>query len=123
MWNVVYSILALLICLLLGYVTYYLVGGIPASLYGMLILTILLSLNIIQANKLNATIQWIIANMGVCFVPAAVGIIEYVTLIRSYGLIITASVIGTTLLLLAIVGFLYQHFIDNKQDNKNNEKS
>ena len=121
MLNVIYSILALMSCLLLGYGTYYLVGGIPASLYGMLILTILLSFNIIKADRLNKTIQWIIANMGVCFVPAAVGIIEYVSLIKSYGLIITASVIGTTLLLIAIVGFLYQHFIESKQEVKNNE--
>ena len=63
MWNILYSILAILSCLLLGYGVYYLIGGIPASLYGMLILTIFLSFNIIKAERINETIQWIISNM------------------------------------------------------------
>ena len=117
MWNILYSILAILICLLLGYCTYYLIGGIPASLYGMLILTICLSLNVIKADRINQTIQFIISNMGVCFVPAAVGIIEYVSLIKSYGLIITISVIFTTFALITIVAMLYQYFVENEQDS------
>ncbi len=115
MWNVLYSLLAILGCLLLGYGVSYLVGGIPASLYGMLILTTLLSFNIIKAERIKQTIQWIIANMGICFVPTSIGIVEYVSLIKSYGLIITVAVIFTTLLLMTIVGFLYQYVIENEK--------
>lgn len=114
MHNALYSLASIVVCLLLGYALHFIAGGLPPSLYGMIILTTLLTLKIIKVDKLTTTVQWIIANMGVCFVPAAIGIIEYVALIKEFGLIITVIVVSTSLLLMALVGFLYQHFIDNK---------
>ncbi|MGJ8694112.1 MAG: CidA/LrgA family protein [Thalassotalea sp.] len=114
MQNTLYSIGAILLSLALGHVCYYFVAVIPASLYGMLILTVGLSTRLVEAQKLTATIKWSIANMGICFVPAAVGIVEYIALIKSYGVSITIIVVLTTLLLIAIVGFAYQTFISNK---------
>lgn len=122
MWNILYSISVILCCLLLGHLVYNIVGGIPASLYGMLILTISLSLKVVNAERINQTVQWIIRNMGVCFVPAAVGIIEYVSLIKTYGFIITIAVIVTTLALITIVAFLYQYFIEKEQPPTHDDK-
>ena len=109
--NVIYSLTAILISLTIGHGVFYLVGGIPASLYGMLILTFSLHFRVIKAEKLKVSIQWIIRNMGICFVPAAVGIIEYVALLKEFGISITLMVMITTLLLMTVVGFLYQKFI------------
>lgn len=111
MLNACYTISAIFICLLLGHGVFYLIGGIPASLYGMLLLTFGLSRRIIDHNKMTSTIQWLIHNMGVCFVPAAVGIVEYWYLIKIHGLSITFIVITTTLILLALVGYLYQKLL------------
>lgn len=115
MLNFIYTFISIACCLAFGYFCYYLLPVIPASLYGMMTLTVALSANLINAEKINTTMQWAIRNMGVCFLPAAVGIIEYVTLLEEFGLAITLIAIITTLILMAIVGFLYQHYLETKQ--------
>lgn len=119
MKNVIYSLIAILLSLLIGHAIFFLIGGIPASLYGMLFLTISLQFKLINAEKLSHTVQWIIDNMGICFVPAAVGIIEYVYLLKEFGLSITLISVITTLILIAMVGYLYQTFVSNHKHINN----
>lgn len=119
MKNVIYSLIAILLSLLIGHTIFFLIGGIPASLYGLLFLTISLHFKLINAEKLSQTVQWIIDNMGICFVPAAVGIIEYVYLLKAFGLSITLLSVITTLLLITIVGYLYQTCISSHKKKCN----
>lgn len=106
--NILYATLSLLICLGCGYGVNYLLGGLPPSLYGMAILTIALQLKLINADKLSALIAWGLRHMGVCFVPAGVGIIEHGNLIKQHGLAIVAITFITTFLILTFVGVIYQ---------------
>lgn len=114
MTNIIYSIGAISICLALGYCLCFFIGGIPASLYGMLLLTLGLSTRIINPDRLEKTIKWAIKNIGICFVPAAVGIVEYIYLLKIYGLSITLIVVLTTVLLLTTVGYYYQRSLSSK---------
>jgi len=110
--NHIYTAIVITCCLLAGYGCAYIYSGFPASLYGLLILTICLQLKLISDEKIRPTIDWIIANMGICFVPAGVGIMEHFGLLADYGLHMLIISIMTTLLLLFIVGWLkqtYQH--------------
>lgn len=105
-----YAIFSLLICLGCGYGLNYLLGGLPPSLYGMAILTIALQIKWINADKLSAFIAWSIRHMGVCFVPAGVGIIEHGNLIKQHGLAIVVITFITTFLILTFVGVIYQKY-------------
>ena len=117
--NVPYAILALLICLAAGYGINTLIGGLPPSLYGMVVLTIALQLKWINADRVSACIAWGIRHMGVCFVPAGVGIIEHENLIKQHGLAIVLITFLTTFLLLSFVGIAYQNYEKRIKKNSN----
>ena len=119
--NHLYSLGAIALCLLLGYGINWLIDFLPASLYGMLALPLGLQLGVIDTKRMQQTIDWIIKNMGVCFVPAGVGIMEHQQLIQSYGIAITVLIIISTLLLILVVGFFYQRSIN--KSNKHRVKS
>jgi len=116
--NVLYSALTITICLVLGKLIAATIGGLPASLYGMLIFTCALHFQLANADKISSTITWIIQNMGVCFVPAGVGIINHFQLIKSHGLALVAIIFISTFILLTFVGLGYQYIID-KADKGN----
>ena len=108
--DALYSATCICACLLVGHFISQGVGGLPRSLYGLIIFTTLLHYGVIKARKIQASIAWGIRHMGVCFVPAGVGIIEHFELIKHHGIAIVALTFITTLLLLTLVGFLYQRY-------------
>ncbi|MCJ8319792.1 MAG: CidA/LrgA family protein [Colwellia sp.] len=117
--NAFYSTTIIAACLALGkFIAAYL-GGLPASLYGMLIFTSVLHFQLVNPKKIAASISWIIQHMGVCFVPAGVGIINHYQLIKDHGFALVAIVFISTFTLLSFVGLTYQHLVINK-DNCNN---
>jgi len=116
MKNMLYSIAALALCLVLGKLIAAYFGGLPASLYGMIIFTLLLHFQILNASKIKKCIEWGLQNMGVCFVPAGVGIIDHFELIKSYGLSIVFIIFITTFILMTLVGLWYQNIINNSQN-------
>jgi len=111
-YDVGYAVCAILICIALGELIYAIAGGLPASLYGMIVFTLLLKIRWINDKKIDASIRWIIANMGVCFVPAGVGIIQHYELIAKHGISIVLITFVTTFLLLTAIGLSYQKSLD-----------
>jgi len=106
--------MAIALCLALGKLIFSMVGGLPASLYGMILLNIFLALGVFKPERLKGTITWCINNMGVCFVPAGVGIINYFDLVTKFGIEILFIICSTTLLLISLVGLLAEKYISNK---------
>ncbi len=115
MKNVLYSIIAVALCLLIGKITTALIGGLPASLYGMIIFTLLLHFQFLNASRIKKSIEWALQNMSVCFVPAGVGIINHYELIKTHGLTIVFIIFITTFLLMTLVGLWYQMIVDSSQ--------
>lgn len=115
MSTLIYSLVAISACLLVGYGVHFTVGGLPPSLYGMIIFTISLHKKLINDKKVATTIHWILKNMGVCFVPAGVGIIEHYDLIKLYGVAMVLITFITTWLLLTFVGLTVQQQENNKE--------
>ncbi|GHE81218.1 CidA/LrgA family protein [Thalassotalea profundi] len=118
--NIAYAIVSLLICLGLGYGISAITGGLPPSLYGMAILTLSLQLKWISAERISVFTTWAIRHMGVCFVPAGVGIIEHKQLIQQHGLAIVAITFVTTFLVLTFVGLIYQKHEEKSQTKPTN---
>jgi len=103
-----YSVLAITLCLLLGYITYAYFSIIPASLYGMFYFAIALHLGVIKSERVSATVSWIIKHMGVCFVPAGIGIMNYFDLLKANGWLLLLFTILSTIVLMILVGWMYQ---------------
>lgn len=111
MKNVLYTIFSISICLLLGKLANYLLAALPASLYGMIIYAIFLQLNWFSAEKVIKTNQWFIKHMGVCLVPAGMGIINHFQLIQQHGLALVIIIFSSTFILLTVIGYLSERFL------------
>lgn len=113
--NVLYSIFALTTCVVIGRLLAYFAPILPSSLYGLILFTLTLHFRLFDADKIKASVVWSIKHMGVCFVPAGVGIINHLELIKQHGIAIVAITFTTTFILLTAVGVLYQrHEASNK---------
>jgi len=81
----------------------------------MAIFTLLLHYRFLNAQRIKPCIEWALANMAVCFVPAGVGIINHFELIKQHGIALVAIIFFTTFLLLTIVGLGYQRKINQDE--------
>lgn len=113
--HIVYSLACIFGCLYLGYGINLIFGGLPGSLYGMILFAFLLKFQIFQAEKIKPTVQWIISHMGVCFVPAGVGIMNHFELLKTQGITIIFIIVFTTVLLISFIGLLHKYYLE-KQD-------
>ena len=111
MKNAAYTITAIFFCLLVGKLFNYVVGGLPASLYGMILFCLFLKVGWFSPVKIHKANQWIIKNMGVCFIPAAVGVINHFDLIKIHGFTIVSIILVTTFMLITIVGYLAEKYL------------
>lgn len=109
--NIFYTIFAICVCLVFGKLIHFTVGGLPASLYGMMIYCLLLQLNLLNPLKISQANQWIIKHMGVCFVPAAVGVIDHFELIKNHGFAIVSIIFFTTFMLLTFIALLAEKYL------------
>lgn len=118
-FNVLYSMFAIFSCLALGKICAFFSPFLPSSLYGLFIFTLTLHLKIFNAERIKTSVVWGVKHMGVCFVPAGVGIMNHYELIRQFGFTIVMITFLTTFILLTIVGLHYQRYaIDNENDEK-----
>ena len=122
MKNALYSILIIALCLLVGKIIAASLGGLPGSLYGLILFTSVLHFKIVSADKIQQTVAWIISHMGICFVPSGVGIINHFNLLKNHGITIVAIIFFTTFLLLSIVGLWFERITSNTTTNKNDHK-
>lgn len=106
------------LCLLIGKTIAATINGLPGSLYGLLLFTGVLHFKIVSADKTEQTIAWLISHMGICFVPAGVGIINHFNLLKTHGITIVAIIFFTTFLLLSIVGLWFEHATSSEATSK-----
>ncbi len=121
MKDVIYSILAIAGCVLIGKFVAYTLGGLPSSLYGLTCFTLLLHFKVLSADKIKSSIEWIMKNMIVCFVPAGVGIIEHFDLIKQHGFAIVFIIFITTFLLITVIGVLFELKIRRQNSTQTTE--
>ncbi|WP_448546760.1 CidA/LrgA family protein [Thalassotalea fusca] len=118
--NALYCAATIGLCLILGHFISEYLGGLPRSLYGLILFTLMLHWRWIDANRVKASIAWGLRNMGVCFVPAGVGIIEHFQLVKQHGLAIVGITFVTSLMLLTFVAYFYRKLDPN--DTRNGSK-
>ena len=101
--------MVILACLLVGKaVAALLPFAFPGSILGLLILFVLLSLQLVKLHWVEQGASLLLRHMGVLFVPVAVGLVAWLEPLRQSIEIILLCVVIGIVLILAVVGRLYQ---------------
>lgn len=93
---------------------------IPASIYGLVIMFILLSFKIIKLEKIEKTADFLIQIMPIMFVPSAVGIITVWANLKNILIPFILIVIATTVIVMVVTGKTAELVI--KYDRRSNSE-
>lgn len=96
---------------------------IPASIYGLVIIFILLSLKIIKLEKIEKTADFLIQIMPIMFVPPAVGIIKVWANLKNILVPFILIIMVTTVAVMVVTGKTTEFVIKSnrrKSDERNN---
>lgn len=98
-------------------INYYIPLPVPANIYGMIILFILLCLGIVKIEQIKETGKFLLDIMPMLFIPSAVGIMSTFDLLSSIWLeiIIIIITIVTTTLVMGITGIVTQRIISHQK--------
>nr|WP_290054707.1 CidA/LrgA family protein [uncultured Muribaculum sp.] len=81
---------------------------VPSSIIGMLLLTAALKLRIVRLMWVDRVSDFLVKNLGFFFVPAGVGLINCLGLIKAQWLPIIGASIVSTFLIIAVTGWVHQ---------------
>ena len=95
-------------CLALGELIVSITGiKLPASIIGMLILTLLLKLKVVKLEWVRGLTDFLIANLGFFFVPPGVALMLYFDVIRAELVPIVVATVVSTMLVLVTTGWVH----------------
>ncbi|MCL1949646.1 MAG: CidA/LrgA family protein [Turicibacter sp.] len=95
---------------------------LPSSVIGLVLLFVLLSAGIIKLGHVEAIGNILVDNVGLFFVPAGVGAIKSLGILREDPFVDLLVILLATIILLACSGFCTQLFL-NAGKNKSKKKS
>lgn len=108
-------------CLALGELLALIPGlGIPGSILGMLILTLLLERKIVKPETIKPVCKFLISNMAFFFIPPGVALMLYFDLIAKEWLPITVATVVSILVVLLVTGHLHQYLHNRFKKHHNN---
>lgn len=79
---------------------------IPGSILGIIVLFILLETRIVRLEWIDIGASWLLAELLLFFIPAAVGVMKYIPMLESDGVRILIVVIFSTFIVMASSGLL-----------------
>lgn len=88
---------------------------IPGSIYGMILLFILLCCGIVKLSQIKETGTFLIDIMPMLFIPSAVGIISQFDQLKSIWIHIVIITIVTTFIVMGVTGLVTQGIIRMKK--------
>lgn len=114
--NYLKEFVILCVCLFLGAITRSIINyPIPEPVYGMIYLFIALQFNILKSEDIKETSDGILKNLAFLFVPAGVGILANVDVIKGKIFQIIILVIIGTIISMALTGLVVQ-FLQRRKD-------
>ena len=84
---------------------------VPASIYGLLIMFILLCTHIVKLTDVEDTAKFLIEIMPIMFIPAGVGLIESVDVLKPMLLPVSIITVSVTVIVMAVTGLVTQAII------------
>ena len=107
-------------CLALGELIIYLTHiPLPSSILGMLLLTLLLKLKVIRLEWVRSISDFLVGNIGFFFVPPGVAVMLYFDIIKAQLVPIVVASVVSTVLVLAVTGWVHQRY-GKAKDKANN---
>ncbi|MGG4342576.1 CidA/LrgA family protein [Paenibacillus lautus] len=91
--------------------------GIPGSILGIVVLFILLETKVLRLEWIELGANWLLAELLLFFIPAAVGIMKYFPMLEAEGLQILAVVLFSTVIVMVSSG-LTAGFISSRKERK-----
>lgn len=91
---------------------------IPGSIYGLLILFILLMTGAIKVEQIKETVNFFLETMPLFFIPAAVGIMAIIGDVKEMLLPLLLVTLVTTLLVFVVTGKVAQFMIHHTKEKK-----
>ncbi|RAR42559.1 CidA/LrgA family protein [Paenibacillus sp. MDMC362] len=91
--------------------------GIPGSILGIVVVFILLETKILRLEWIELGANWLLAELLLFFIPAAVGIMKYFPMLEAEGLQILAVVLFSTVIVMVSSG-LTAGFISSRKERK-----
>ncbi|MGV3488908.1 MAG: CidA/LrgA family holin-like protein [Tuberibacillus sp.] len=88
--------------------------NIPGSIVGIFVLFILLQLKVIPLKWVDLGASWLVAELLLFFVPSAVGIMKYQTMLAQYGVKIAFVILIGTIVVMACSGLLAKKISNRK---------
>ncbi|WP_037286918.1 CidA/LrgA family protein [Saccharibacillus sacchari] len=79
---------------------------IPGSILGIFVLFMLLQFRLVKLEWIELGANWLLAELLLFFIPAAVGVMNYIPLLEQDGIRILAVVILSTLIVMVSSGLL-----------------
>ena len=108
-------------CLALGEIIVSATGvKLPASIIGMLILTLLLKVKVVKLEWVRGLTDFLIANLGFFFVPPGVALMLYFDLIKAEIVPIALATLLSTIIVLPITD--HTHQVVTKGEHKKKKK-
>lgn len=96
----------------------YLPLPVPASIYGMILMLALLTSGILKLDKVKRAGSFLTGIMPVMFIPAAVGLMEIISGMKSALLPIAAVIVLTTVIVMGVTGRTAQFIIRREEGKK-----
>lgn len=90
---------------------------VPAGVYGLFLMLILLCSGILHLEDVDGTGNFLLDHMALMFIPAGVGIIRYTEQIKEIGLIYLFIIIISTMIVFAVTGKLTQLVIKKNHNS------
>jgi len=91
--------------------------GIPGSILGIVVLFILLETKVLRLEWIELGANWLLAELLLFFIPAAVGIMKYFPMLEAEGLQILTVVLFSTVIVMVSSG-LTAGFISSRKERK-----
>jgi holin-like protein len=89
---------------------------VSGSVVGILLLFGLLQLKLIRMEWIELGSKWLLAEMLLFFIPAAVGITNYKSLIIHSGIVIFLTILCSTILVMVLAGMLGERLVRGKRE-------
>lgn len=101
---------------------YFIPLPIPGSIYGMILMFILLCIGVIKLDHIKEVSKFLIDIMPMLFIPSAVGIIAQADKLKSIWFQVIIITIATTVITMVVTGLMSQLIIQAKKRKKADEK-
>lgn len=88
---------------------------IPGSVIGMMLLFTLLATGVLKVRWLEAGLQFMVRHLSLFFIPATIGIMNYLDLFQGKGVLLILIVLISTVLVMATSGLMSQWLITKKE--------